>query len=66
MVRESAEPLWRTSSYSGGGKECVEVAQAARASLVRDSQHPDHGHLSFALLDWSAFISSIKKGELDS
>ncbi|MBB6171251.1 hypothetical protein HNR23_001311 [Nocardiopsis mwathae] len=65
MVRKSPQPLGRTSSYSGGGKECVEIAQAARASLVRDSKHPERGHLSFGFPEWEAFASSVKEGEID-
>lgn len=52
---------WRKSSYSGGGKDCVEVADVSSGTLVRDSQQPELGHLPFASADWSAFVSSLKK-----
>ncbi|WP_017586206.1 DUF397 domain-containing protein [Nocardiopsis ganjiahuensis] len=51
---------WRKSSYSGGGKDCVEVAEASSKTLVRDSKQPELGHLAFASGGWNAFLSSVK------
>jgi hypothetical protein len=58
---------WRTSSYSGGGNNCVEVATAVgtAAIAVRDSKNPDDGHLTFGAKAWTAFISDIKRGQYD-
>jgi hypothetical protein len=55
---------WRKSSYSGGGNNCVEVAQAGGISAVavRDSKNPDGGRLIFGAAAWAAFITGIKRG----
>ncbi|MCY9783178.1 DUF397 domain-containing protein [Nocardiopsis sp. EMB25] len=60
MTAESTQAFWRTSSYSGTGKECVEVADVESRSLVRDSKQPELGHLTFASGEWSTFVSSLK------
>jgi len=57
---------WHKSSYSGSGNNCVEVASMAAAVAVRDSKHPDGGHLVFGGDDWKAFITGVKRGEYDS
>jgi hypothetical protein len=55
---------WRKSSYSGGGNNCVEVAQVdgTSAVAVRDSKNPDGGRLIFGAGAWEAFITGIKRG----
>jgi hypothetical protein len=60
-----ARARWRKSSYSGGGNNCVEVAQAGGTSAVRDSKNPDGGHLVFGADAWEAFITDIKRGRYD-
>ena len=55
---------WRKSSYSGGGNNCVEVAQAAAVG-VRDSKNPEGGHLTFTARTWNAFIADVKRGTYD-
>ncbi|WP_017541305.1 DUF397 domain-containing protein, partial [Nocardiopsis halophila] len=47
---------WRKSSYSGNRNNCVEVADLPSGAAVRDSQHPDAGHLMFAATEWQAFL----------
>lgn len=59
-------PTWRKSSFSANGSNCVEVADAGHAILLRDSKHPEQGHLTFTATEMSAFIDSIKAGELDN
>jgi hypothetical protein len=56
---------WRTSSYSVNGSDCVELATSASSVLVRDSKHPDAGHLTFTPGEVAALIASAKAGELD-
>jgi hypothetical protein len=53
---------WRKSSHSGGGNNCVEVAEIAGGRAVRDSKNPDGGHLTLAAGPWQAFIADIKRG----
>ncbi|MEU0220981.1 DUF397 domain-containing protein [Streptomyces sp. NPDC006265] len=51
------EAAWIKSSYStGNGGECVEVAAAAGAVLVRDSKQPAVARLAFGPAAWSGFV----------
>jgi len=52
---------WRKSSYSGSsGGDCVEVADAASAVIVRDTINRDGGTLAFTSDAWQTFITSLK------
>jgi hypothetical protein len=52
---------WRTASYSGAnGGECVEVASAASAVMVRDTKNRDGETLSVSANAWRAFIAATK------
>ncbi|MEU9418558.1 DUF397 domain-containing protein [Streptomyces sp. NPDC048272] len=42
----TTEPHWYKSSYSSNGGQCIEVATALGAVLVRDSKNPGGPHLS--------------------
>ncbi|GAB3439059.1 DUF397 domain-containing protein [Streptomonospora sediminis] len=56
---------FRKSSYSSPrGQDCVEIADTPRFAAVRDSQHPDQGHLEFSIDAWSAFLTEVKAGGL--
>ncbi|MFJ3247025.1 DUF397 domain-containing protein [Streptomyces sp. NPDC086782] len=51
------EAAWFKSSYStGGGGECVEVASAPGAVLVRDSKRPAENRLAFCAQAWADFV----------
>jgi hypothetical protein len=51
---------WRKASYSGnGGGNCVEVAGAASAVLVRDTQNRENQTLAFTAAAWQAFTGSL-------
>lgn len=43
---------WHKSSYSSTGGQCVEVREHETGTDVRDSTHPDAGHLSFPSVQW--------------
>jgi hypothetical protein len=58
-------PQWRKSSYSASTTACVEIATVGKAVLVRDSKHPDDGHLSFAPAELAALVDACKTGLLD-
>jgi hypothetical protein len=53
---------WRTSSYSGnGGGTCVEVGEAQRGVLVRDTQDRTGPMLRFAPAAWRRFAGQVKR-----
>jgi len=56
---------WRKSSASGGGQECVEVAAAGPAVLVRDSRAASAGFLTLDPAEWKALLTAIRNGELE-
>ena len=54
---------WRTSSYSGNnGGNCVEVGNAARVIVIRDSKNPHGAVLAFGAKDWQRFTDQVKAG----
>lgn len=56
---------FRKSSYSGPTtQDCVEIAATPGHSAVRDSTHPDRGHLTFGTAEWNAFLSDVKDNRL--
>jgi hypothetical protein len=56
--------VWRKSSYSGSGDNCVEIAQLPDGGrAVRDSKNPGGPVLTFTVGEWSAFIMGAKDGE---
>lgn len=57
--------VWRKSSFSVNGSDCVELADATGSVLMRDSKHPDDGYLVFTGNEVAAFVASAKMGELD-
>ncbi len=67
MDHDDVTTLWRKSSYSNTGANCVEVAQTRSGKVaVRDSKDPDGGVLTFSLDDWKAFVAKIKETPSDS
>jgi hypothetical protein len=51
---------WRKASYSNGSGNCVEVADAARVVLVRDTTDRDGGTLTFTADAWQAFLGTLR------
>ncbi|MCX4676553.1 DUF397 domain-containing protein [Streptomyces sp. NBC_01433] len=62
MHDDPTELVWRTSSYSSGNGQCVEVAIAPGAVPVRDSKHRGGPILAFDAHTWSAFVAAVKSG----
>ncbi|MDX3307649.1 DUF397 domain-containing protein [Streptomyces sp. NPDC054884] len=59
----AAEPHWFKSSYSAGnGGDCVEIADAGAAVLVRDSKRPGEGFLTVGAGQWAAFVRMAARG----
>ncbi|MFG2862152.1 DUF397 domain-containing protein [Streptomyces sioyaensis] len=68
MTTES--PRWFTSSYSGNGGQCVEVATNLVASRgvvpVRDSKDPSGPVLDVPAGSFASFVVGVKAGEFDT
>jgi hypothetical protein len=58
-------PHWRKSSRSADAAQCVELADVGDDVLIRDSKHPDAGHLTFARSELAALVAAARAGELD-
>jgi hypothetical protein len=56
------ERMWRKSSHSGGGNDCVEVSAVAVGTAVRDSKNPDGPHLRFGCAGWATFLGRARAG----
>jgi hypothetical protein len=52
---------WRTSSYTTGNGNCVEVGQTPADVHVRDTKDRSGGVLTFALPQWHAFLTGITR-----
>jgi len=56
---------WRTSSFSSGGTNCVQVAFLDRGLVaIRDSKNPRKPPHLFTDAEYDAFVEGIKQGEL--
>ncbi|MCX4401100.1 DUF397 domain-containing protein [Streptomyces sp. NBC_01764] len=52
---------WRSSTYSGGNNECVEVADNLPTLVpVRDSKRPSGPALAFSPRAWTAFVDHLR------
>jgi hypothetical protein len=51
---------WRTSSYTGGQGNCVEVADTARMVLIRDTKDQAGAVLTIPASAWQTFTDSLK------
>ena len=56
--------VWRKSSVSGGGGECVEVAKWKSCVLVRDSGDISGTVLEFTSAQWLGLLRRIKNEEM--
>lgn len=57
--------VWRKSSHSGGGQQCVEFADLGAVTAVRDSKNPDGPVLQFPRSAMTAFLTAVKTGRFD-
>lgn len=53
---------WRTSSRSGGGQNCVEVARSTTWAAIRDTKNRDAGTLVFDAATFDPVLANIKTG----
>ncbi|MEV8634130.1 DUF397 domain-containing protein [Streptosporangium sp. NPDC051023] len=65
-MTDLSNAIWRKSSQSGSGNNCVEVADNLRGVVaVRDSKNPHGPALIFSSNGWRAFVGGLKSGEFD-
>ena len=63
---ESTDLKWRKASYSSnGGGECVEVGEAWRGVLVRDTKDRAGAVLRFSPDEWRWFVDRVKRSLAD-
>ena len=60
-----ASAMWRKSSRSGGGDNCVEIAPLAAGVGVRDSKDRLGPAFVFGTPAWSAFLTQVRTGTAD-
>jgi hypothetical protein len=67
MIDDSrlSQAVWRKSSRSGGGEECVEIACLHSTIAVRDSKDPEGPKLAFSPDAWRAFNRAVRLGAFD-
>ncbi|WP_327138896.1 DUF397 domain-containing protein [Nocardia sp. NBC_01327] len=53
---------WRTSSYSGNGEGCVDVAPTPSTVFVRHAKHHGQGTIAFTAEQWSDFVQEVLAG----
>jgi hypothetical protein len=53
--------VWRTSSYSAGSGNCVEVAPTPERVLVRDSKDPNGPSLALPTSAWRTFLTTLTR-----
>lgn len=62
---EPTNTLWRKSSRSNSGGNCVELGARDRSWLgIRDSKDPDGPALALSHRTVTAFVAAIKRDEL--
>lgn len=61
---ELSRAIWRKSTYSNNGGNCVEVATNLPGLVaIRDSKEPEGPALVFTSTEWAAFVSGVRDGE---
>lgn len=63
MTTEQHGLTWRTSSYSGEGEKCVEVAPTSCGAVIRHSKRPDDGSIPFRREAWRLFLDETRYSE---
>jgi Domain of unknown function (DUF397) len=62
LQRELSTATWRSSSHSGSGDQCVEVAALSRGRYaLRDSKDPHGSVLLLAEREWNALLTAVRR-----
>jgi hypothetical protein len=62
----TTEPTWRKASYSTNQGNCVELAALGEHTAgIRDSKHPDAGHLTITYDQLRQLIDTAKRCDYD-
>jgi len=61
---DQSSVAWRTSSYSTGGNQCVEVGPLRDGVAIRDSKDRVLGAHVVGSATWTAFIRGVRTGRL--
>ena len=56
---------WRTSTYSNGQGNCVEVGSACRTVIVRDTKNREGAVLTFGANAWNGLLADVRVGKLE-
>jgi hypothetical protein len=65
MFASDESLVWRKSSRSSNGSNCVEVAFATDVVRARDSKDLGGPSIGVGHAQWSAFLGVLKSGEAD-
>lgn len=57
--------IWRKSTYSGTGNDCVEMGATNGGVAIRNSNHPDDGTLIVPRAALAGLLDCTRSGELD-
>ncbi|MEU2118661.1 DUF397 domain-containing protein [Streptomyces sp. NPDC016459] len=64
-LQDAVEPTWRSSSYSSGNGQCVEVGDDRPGTVpIRDSKAPAGPRLFFEADAWGSFIGAVRAEQL--
>jgi hypothetical protein len=59
QMSEIVPDAWRRSSFSGGGNNCVEVAEGPSHIQVRDSKNPGGPRLRLTRAAFAAYLDAV-------
>ncbi|MBW8482327.1 DUF397 domain-containing protein [Actinomadura parmotrematis] len=53
-------PVWRKSSRSAEGTNCIELARLSEGTGLRDSKAPNAGHLTLDRPSLASLVKTVK------